>query len=124
MSATFKIAKKQYTQNDLRRLMQEQRSKNKQSAESQCKVNSPLAKYNDSGQLMCILCKSIVRSESVWKVHINTKAHKENVEAAKKLKEKLQTTSSSVSHKRHGEEIHQQIQEIPEKKLKLKNLYH
>lgn len=45
MSATFKIAKKQYTQNDLRRLMQEQRSKNKQSAESQCKVNSPLAKY-------------------------------------------------------------------------------
>lgn len=43
--------------------------------------------YNDLGQLTCILCKSVVRSENVWKVHINAKQHKQNIEAAKKLKE-------------------------------------
>lgn len=36
---------------------------------------------------MCILCKSIVRSEDVWKVHINAKQHRQNIEQAKKLKE-------------------------------------
>lgn len=36
---------------------------------------------------MCVLCKSIVRSEAVWKVHLNAKQHKENIELAKKLKE-------------------------------------
>lgn len=33
---------------------------------------------------MCILCKTIVRSEDVWKVHVNAKQHKQNVELAKK----------------------------------------
>lgn len=33
---------------------------------------------------MCVLCKTIVRSEDVWKVHINAKQHKQNVELAKK----------------------------------------
>lgn len=37
---------------------------------------------------MCILCKTVVRSEDVWKVHINAKQHKQNIEAAKRLKEK------------------------------------
>lgn len=37
---------------------------------------------------MCILCKSVVRSEDVWKVHINAKQHKQNLELAKQLKEK------------------------------------
>lgn len=30
----------------------------------------------------------MVRSEAVWKVHVNSKQHKENIEQAKKLKEK------------------------------------
>lgn len=37
---------------------------------------------------MCVLCKSVVRSEDVWKVHINAKQHKQNLEAAKQLKER------------------------------------
>lgn len=37
---------------------------------------------------MCILCKSVVRSEDVWKIHINAKQHKQNIELAKQLKEK------------------------------------
>lgn len=37
---------------------------------------------------MCVLCKSVVRSEDVWKVHINANQHKQNLEAAKQLKHK------------------------------------
>lgn len=97
MASNGKIAKKKYTQNDLRRLMQEQKSKSQQRVVEQ-KIDSPLAKYNEQGQLTCILCKSIVRSESVWKVHINTKAHKANVEIAKQLKEQLQKSSNATSN--------------------------
>lgn len=58
-------------------------------------INSPLAKYNDLGQLMCVLCRSVVRSEDVWKVHINAKQHKQNVELAKKSSEKLASLSTA-----------------------------
>ncbi|XP_059611577.1 zinc finger protein 830 [Phlebotomus argentipes] len=87
MSATFRLAKQKYSQNDLRRLMNEQKQK---SQKDRPKIDSPLAKYNELGQLTCILCQSVVRSEDVWKVHINAKVHKENVEKAKKLKEDTQ----------------------------------
>lgn len=35
---------------------------------------------------MCILCKSVVRNETVWPVHLNSKVHKDNVALAKKTK--------------------------------------
>lgn len=35
---------------------------------------------------MCILCQSIVRSESAWPVHLVSSKHKENVEHARKTK--------------------------------------
>lgn len=76
--------KKKYTQNDLRRLMSEQKAKSVPTKSNTTRIESPLAKYNDLGQLMCVLCKTIVRSEDVWKVHINAKQHKQNVELAKK----------------------------------------
>lgn len=50
--------------------------------------------YTDSGQLMCILCKSIVRNETIWPVHLNSKIHKENIALAKKTK--LETESTVV----------------------------
>lgn len=73
--------------------------------------------YNELGQLTCILCNSIVRSEDVWKVHVNAKLHKENVEKAKKLKE--QTHNFQVPAKRPAPAADPQ----PAKKLKgiLKN---
>nr|XP_019530686.2 zinc finger protein 830-like [Aedes albopictus] len=93
MSAAFKLAKKKYTQQDLRRIMHETKASGaggKSSQDSAFKrIESPLAKYNEAGQLTCILCNSVVRSEAVWKVHINSKQHKENIEQAKKLKEKV-----------------------------------
>lgn len=87
MSAQFRLAKKKYTQHELRKLMNEQKStKNLETK----KIESPLAKYNESGQLTCVLCKTIVRSEAVWIVHVNAKQHKENVALAKQLKERTQ----------------------------------
>lgn len=45
MSATFKLAaKKKYTQNDLRRLMNEQKAKATKEVAS-ARIDSPLAKY-------------------------------------------------------------------------------
>lgn len=81
--------KRKLTQDDLRKAMSEQKKKlgiNK-------KIDSPLAKYTDSGQLMCILCKLIVRSETVWPVHLNSKIHRENVILAKTTKLETESTT-------------------------------
>ncbi|XP_037043930.1 zinc finger protein 830 [Bradysia coprophila] len=116
MSATFKLAKQK--QNDLRRLMNEQKSKQQVTIPTK-KIDSPLAKYNESGQLMCVLCKSIVRSEDVWKVHVNAKLHKQNIEEAKKLKDKLQVATTPAMKR----PATPPVAEVPQKKLKgiLKN---
>ncbi|XP_012225427.1 zinc finger protein 830 [Linepithema humile] len=83
--------KRKLTQDDLRKAMSEHRKK-------LCvvkKIDSPLAKYTDAGQLMCILCKSIIRNETVWPVHLNSKVHKENIALAKKTK--LETESTAMT---------------------------
>lgn len=68
--------------------MSETKAAKQQQSDGELKrIESPLAKYNDAGQLMCVLCRSIVRSAAVWKVHIHSKQHKENNELAKKLKD-------------------------------------
>lgn len=57
---------------------------------------------------MCVICKSIVRSESVWTVHVNAKQHKEKVISTRKLQEELQkkaTSSSKRSHSPQPEEV-------------------
>ncbi|GLV40969.1 uncharacterized protein CBL_04493 [Carabus blaptoides fortunei] len=79
MSTAFKNAKQKISQAKLRQLMNEHKNKLK--------------------PLMCVLCQSVVRSESVWKVHINSKVHKENIELAKKLKD-TKLSNNSTSHKR------------------------
>lgn len=113
MSATFKNAKKKLSQHELRKYMNQHKTKQEKSV----KVNSPLAKYNEAGQLTCVLCSSVVRSETVWNIHINSKQHKENVELAKKLKEK--TNNFTTAAKRVAPEL----SEVPKKKIKgiLKN---
>lgn len=114
MSAAFKNAKKKPTQTELRRLINEHKSKKEKVAK---KIESPLAKYNEAGQLTCILCNSVVRSEAVWTVHVNAKQHKQNVEQAKKLKEKTQNFTTPLKRPLTPP------LEIPEKRLKgiLKN---
>ncbi|XP_069686735.1 zinc finger protein 830 [Periplaneta americana] len=84
MAGSYAAGKKKLTQNDLRRIMNEQKRK---FSESVKKIDSPLAKYTDSGQLLCILCESIVRSETIWNIHINSKKHRENITNVKRKKE-------------------------------------
>ncbi|KAG5882930.1 hypothetical protein JTB14_012657 [Gonioctena quinquepunctata] len=114
MSATFKNAKKKLSQTELRKFMNDHKNK----AKDVKKIESPLAKYNDQGQLTCILCKSIVRSEAVWTVHVNAKLHKQNVEIAKKLKEKTNNFTTPLKRP-----LTPPLPDVPEKKIKsiLKN---
>ncbi|XP_050295901.1 zinc finger protein 830 [Anthonomus grandis grandis] len=114
MSATFKNAKKLAQQEQLRKLMKE----HKKILKEPKKIDSPLAKYNDLGQLTCILCKSIVRSDAVWTVHINAKQHKQNIEIAKKLKEKTNNFTTPLKRP-----LTPPLPDVPEKKIKgiLKN---
>nr|XP_023018656.1 zinc finger protein 830 [Leptinotarsa decemlineata] len=114
MSATFKNAKKKLSQSELRKFMNEHKTK----AKDVKKIESPLAKYNDQGQLTCILCKSVVRSEAVWTIHINAKQHKQNVEVAKKLKERTNNFTTPLKRP-----LTPPLPDVPTKKLKsiLKN---
>ncbi|KAM3967375.1 zinc finger protein 830 [Aphomia sociella] len=91
MSLRMQMEKKK-TQDEMRRLMAERKKKNI----TPVKIDNPLAKYNNAGQLTCILCKSIVRSENVWTIHVNSKQHRDNVDKAKKLKE---LTNNFTVHK-------------------------
>jgi zinc finger protein 830 len=125
MSAAFKLSKKKVSQHDLRRLMQESKQTRSNADD---KIDSPFAKY-ENDKLICQLCKKEVRSAAVWKVHINSKQHKENLVLAKQLKEKLEnqnkppTTETRVASLKRSIEVWRAESEVPEKKLKgiLKN---
>lgn len=129
MSAAFKLSKKKVSQHDLRRLMQESKQ-TRSNGDTSDKIDSPFAKY-DGDKLMCQLCKKEVRSTAVWKVHINSKQHKDNLVLAKQLKEKLEnqnkppvpSADSRVASLKRSIEVWRAESEIPEKKLKgiLKN---
>ena len=114
MSAMFKNCKKNVSQRELRKLMNDHKNKLQKVVK---KIDSPLAKYNETGQLTCVLCNSVVRSDAVWNVHVNSKQHREQVEFAKKLKER--TDNFTKTPKRP----HSPTPVAPQKKLKgiLKN---
>jgi zinc finger protein 830 len=127
MSAAFKLSKRKPSQQELRRLMQEQKQ-HRSSENVEEKIDSPLAKF-ENGQWHCVLCKSVVRSAGVWKVHINGKQHKENLAIAKQLKEKIEkqskpeTPEERLAKLKRSAEVLRSESEVPEKKVKgiLKN---
>ncbi|XP_046392374.1 zinc finger protein 830 isoform X2 [Ischnura elegans] len=84
MASNSNPTRKTISQSELRKIMLEQKKKLLQNTK---KIDSPLAKYSKDGQLSCILCGSIVRSEAVWNVHINGKQHKENILNSKKRRD-------------------------------------
>ncbi|XP_048007548.1 zinc finger protein 830 [Leguminivora glycinivorella] len=115
MSLRAQMEKKK-AQEEMRRLMAERKKKDVKTT----KIDNPLAKYNNLGQLMCLLCSSVVRSEAVWPVHLNSKQHRENVEKAKELKKITNDFTDAKKVKRLGVPP---ADAPPEKKLKsiLKN---
>ncbi|CRK90925.1 CLUMA_CG004614, isoform A [Clunio marinus] len=121
MSAAFKLAKKKVNQHDLRRIMQEQKLSRNSGNSNESKIDSPFAKY-DNGQLTCQLCKSVVRSAAVWKVHVNSKQHKENLSLAKQLKEKLEAKETpAIEDRLAALKRMRSVTETSEKRLKTQN---
>jgi zinc finger protein 830 len=61
---------KKVSQKDLRQMMKEMKSK------AVSRVESPLARYDSNGQLICIICEIVIKSDSLWSSHIVSKLHK------------------------------------------------
>lgn len=72
-----------------------------------------LCTYNEQGQLTCLLCKWVVRSEAVWALHVNSKKHKENIGIAKKLKERTNNFTTPLKRP-----LTPPLPEVSEKKIK------
>lgn len=70
------------TKNALRQLMKQEKQK---------KIDSPLAKYTNAGQLMCALCNQQLTSETFWKAHVNGREHKQKL---LELKSNIKQTNS------------------------------
>ncbi|CAB3367022.1 Hypothetical predicted protein [Cloeon dipterum] len=83
MASSAKMGKRVISQNELRRIMNEQKKKLTQSVK---KIESPLAKYSARGQLSCILCDAPVKNEGLWTAHLASKEHLANIAAAKRKK--------------------------------------
>lgn len=75
---------------ELRRLMQLKKA-------GSHKVNHPLAKYNNLEQLVCVICTKVVKDDSLWNAHLQSKKHKENVLLIKTKKSNTSSPAASSS---------------------------
>ncbi|CAH1774685.1 unnamed protein product, partial [Owenia fusiformis] len=110
--------KKKVSKDDLRRLMKESRSS---TAKNQ-RIDSPLAKYNALGQLVCIVCNIHLKSEKLWNAHLMGRSHKEKHAALKAKQEAINrggvVPSMAPPTKAAKRKLEQQTNNIPEKKPK------
>ncbi|XP_031784993.1 zinc finger protein 830 [Nasonia vitripennis] len=111
-------SKKKLSKEELRKAMLE--AKKKHSVIK--KIESPLARYNELDQLTCVLCKTVVRSETLWPIHLNSKTHKDNIALAKKTKLEPAATQPRPSNKRAT--LFQEPQPVKKVKGILKNTGH
>ena len=75
------------------------------------RIESPFAKYNSIGQLTCVICNQVVKSESLWNAHLNSKSHLEN---KNKLKSKLtKATTTPTSGKTPVEPVQKNVFKRP-----------
>ncbi|XP_075151304.1 zinc finger protein 830 [Haematobia irritans] len=61
------------------------------------KIDSPLMKVDANGNFSCVICRTSLKSSLIWKVHVNSRNHKNNVQASKELKNKLQSSAKNIS---------------------------
>ncbi|KAB7503750.1 Zinc finger protein [Armadillidium nasatum] len=71
--------------NDIKKMIQDHVKINSVTKE----IDSPYAKYNSRGQLMCIVCGIPVKSKIIWQAHVNKRSHKENLTRLKEKQEKV-----------------------------------
>jgi hypothetical protein len=88
------------TLKNLAKLKKAERAKN-------TKIEHPLARYNNIGQLMCIVCKVVVKTDALWNVHMATPVHRENLISLQK-----QQTEQNQTQKR------KRIEEEKDEKMK------
>ncbi|KAK7067250.1 hypothetical protein SK128_020015 [Halocaridina rubra] len=86
---------------DIKQLMQEQ-LKTKAITNQ---IDSPYAKYNSRGQLMCIVCGTPVKSAIIWQAHVNKRSHLENLVALKKKQQVINAQQSKSSKSNVGESL-------------------
>jgi len=64
------------------------------------KIDSPLAKYNSTGQLFCVLCNVPVKSDMFWTGHVNGRSHQEALQQLNTKKRPADSTQDEPSAKR------------------------
>ncbi|XP_064079466.1 zinc finger protein 830-like [Macrobrachium nipponense] len=79
---------------DIKKLMQEQ-MKNKAITKQ---IDSPYAKYNSRGQLMCIVCGTIVKSAIIWQAHVIKRSHLENLASLQKKQKQINSQAAKSNH--------------------------
>jgi len=87
------------TLKNLAKLKKAERAKN-------TKIDHPLARYNNIGQLMCIVCKVVVKTDALWNVHMATPVHRENLLSLQKQQSEQNQTQK---RKRMEEEKDEKI---------------
>ncbi|XP_075127134.1 zinc finger protein 830 [Leptodactylus fuscus] len=67
-------------------------------------LNYSLYMYNSLGELSCVVCNMLIKSEFLWQTHILGKQHKEKVAKFKETKAKASSSSTQLSQttKRKG----------------------
>ncbi|KAF9267638.1 hypothetical protein L218DRAFT_638024 [Marasmius fiardii PR-910] len=79
----------------------------------EARINHPLASYNQSGQLRCSACGTIVKHASAWEGHLGSKIHRTTVAQIKererqkeeqRLKEEQEERTKAALGKRRAEE--------------------
>ncbi|GAA5985427.1 hypothetical protein JCM10908_006970 [Rhodotorula pacifica] len=68
---------------------------------AQHRITASHAKYSNSGQLSCTLCRLNIKHESLWGAHVQSKAHRVNVQ---KLEAEQQQAAERASAKRRRED--------------------
>jgi hypothetical protein len=64
------------------------------------KIEHPLARYNNVGQLMCILCKIAIKTDALWNTHCGTPNHKSKLLDLQKQQQGSQQTQQTPKRKR------------------------
>ena len=71
----------------IRQLMRERTSSDK--------LPSKLCGYNSNGQLVCKICKTVIKSITLWKTHERSIKHKQRLEYLRNVKKEKSSTSQT-----------------------------
>lgn len=71
---------------------------------AQHRITAPHAKYSNSGQLSCTLCGLAIKHESLWGAHVQSKAHRVNVQKLEAEQRQAAAEAERSSAKRRRED--------------------